>query len=386
MRIDQTTPAMQLPTIAAPSEQTLSKTDWKTHALVVLSYLLVGIGITLAFCAPYIAFTVQPMLAVASPVLPIALGVLGLQYSSEPVSPVKVAAPVKPSNVAVVPPIGIKREGNNCWVNASLQILFNVPVFKGLMENLNNPSDPVLSEIKTTFETYKQGGKVDSQRIRNLLPKLNPKIDPSSQFPEDPILFLEPFLQSTDYLPLKEYGHEIKRENGNVVSMMRHQNEKIHFDLSHHYNKKTTNLTESLNDYFNNIEKKGEKSESFSFFLKEIPEDFSITIQTRYKKIKRPDGTIQFVKKERVVQGAMEVSLPGFNTGKETSYFCDSFIVHSGRTDENGHYIAYLLKDGMWWEANDHIVKSIDQEEANRLIKTAYFRHYQKVPFTQMLT
>src|SRR6185312_4933592 len=100
---------------------------------------------------------------------------------------------------AVVPPMGIRREGNNCWVNASLQILFNVPVFKRLIENLNNPSDPVLIEIKAAFETYKQRGEVDSQRIRNLLPNLNRQIDPSSSAPDDPILFLNPLLKKLGY-------------------------------------------------------------------------------------------------------------------------------------------------------------------------------------------
>lgn len=381
MRIDQTTPARQLPQTAAPPEQNLSNTDWKTHTLVVLSYLLVGVGIALAFCAPYIAFTVQPMLAVASPVLPIALGVLGLQYSSDPVSAAKIAAPVKPSNTALVPPIGIDRERNNCWVNASLQLLFNVTGFRKLLENLDNPSDPLLSKLKSAFDIYKQGGKVISQEIRQLLPELNSEIDPSSQFPDDPILFLDPLLKKLSYPSLKEYGHSIVRKEGEVSSVARLSNndDQVYIDLGQNYKKDKNKMTEILNNHFdytvfNKTDDNKVISENLLFFLKEIPDDFSTVI---HSSVNEQSGE----KEDRVVEEALQVSITDKNR-----YFCDGFIIHSGSTPNNGHYIAYLNKDGNWWEANDSVIKLIDPETAERLIKTAYLRHYQKVPTTQALT
>ncbi len=389
MRIDQTTPARQLPITAAPPEQNLSKTDWKTHALVVLGYVLVAIGIALAFCAPYIAFTVQPMLAVASPVLPIALGVLGIQYASEPLSPVKVAAPVKPSNVVVVPPIGIANKSGNCWINSSLQLLFNVPAYRRVMENLLENTDPKLSIFRDAYKTHNEGGHVDSQKIREWLHKLNPRevsLNSSQQLCYE--ICLSAILLKVGYSLPKEIRHQITREGERANSVSVAPLPTSIFDISTDFidENANNNVTDALNHYFYKTEPSNIEDETGKVIRKRTlatiltldskPEDFSISVDFS-KTLKKKDV--------KELQGAMEVSLSR-QLGNDADYFCDGFIRHSGSGTGYGHYIAYFLKDGKWWEASDSDVGQMDLKEVNEQLAKASYIHYQKKPVTQALT
>lgn len=353
MRIDQTTPVRQLPTTAAPQEQSLSKTDWKTHALVILGYMLVGIGIALAFCAPYIAFTVQPMLAVTSPVLPIILGVLGIQYASEPLSPVKVAAPAKPRNAPVIPPIGIaNKDAGNGWINASLQILFNVPSYKRLMEDILEKNDPKLTPLCEAYKTYKDGGQVDSQKIREWLHSQKPNdilLDASQQCSyKDCLDFV---LLKAGYSLPKGTNHQIIWD-GNIGKSIRGASSTKRFlDLSSHFAGKNIDISKALFHCFYN---RVSDTEQIVFSMEKAPNDFGVNVS--------------LVKE---IQGAMETTLTTAQVGENAHYFCDGFI-----SQLNSRDVAYFYKGGKWWEVNDSSVKSINLKEANSMLAKASYIHY----------
>nr|NGX27351.1 hypothetical protein [Chlamydiota bacterium] len=126
-----------------------SETTWKTHALVVLSYFLIGIGIALACASVYLATVVHPMIAMATPIVPIVLGILlrpntssGLFFASK--APVYIKGQ----------PLGISnRDSSTCWLNAALQVLNHASSYKELMQ-----------------ETAKNSDTITQQSVKKLLP------------------------------------------------------------------------------------------------------------------------------------------------------------------------------------------------------------------------
>jgi uncharacterized UBP type Zn finger protein len=50
------------------------------------------------------------------------------------------------------------------------------------------------------------------------------------------------------------------------------------------------------------------------------------------------------------------VTMPETFTINERTYRLHSFIEHRGNTMHNGHYVAYVNKEGMWYEANDAMI------------------------------
>ena len=57
-------------------------------------------------------------------------------------------------------------------------------------------------------------------------------------------------------------------------------------------------------------------------------------------------------------------------------YRLTGMIRHTGDSIASGHYIAYLLIDGNWYEANDSVMKQVSWQTVRSL--QAYMMFYQR--------
>ncbi len=369
MELGPVTSATQVSAMAAPQGQELSSTDWKVYAKVVLSYMLIGIGLALACSSIYLAFAFNPMIAAASPITPIALGVL-LLNSTEPKMEVKAPELVKAQSLDDTPPIGIANpRGGNCWINASLQLFFNVPAFRKVMENLSKESE--LSELYSAFEIYTNGEKVDSQILREWLSKNDPSIDPSPSVHDDPFYFLLPVLKKSGYFVAKEIENSVLVNKAQKTNLST-SSACYYLNFAFPETEIVPTLSEGLDQHFYTSENlsSGELRKTIRD-LDRIPDDFCIAVHR---------GGDDQAKKKMEIKGAMEVSLNGDHIGKDTLYYPDGFICHEGDSVNYGHYVAYVYKAGSWWKMSDSSAQPISLDKATKMIEQAVMIHYQKVP------
>jgi ubiquitin C-terminal hydrolase len=369
-RIPSVTPLAQA---KAPQEAKLSKTDWKVHALVVLSYLLIGIGLLLAFSSFYLAFTVNPMIAAAAPSLPIALGALGLHYGSGQRADVKPQVPTRPASPVERPPIGIENpSGGNCWINASLQLLFNLPGYKRAMQKVLMSTDLELAPLRKAYLSYLKGEDVDSQEIRTWLHAQKSSIPIESSTQRSYEDCLETILYKIGYSLPKEIRHRVTWEGDIGKSDRRPSSPSCSIELSIHLTKTGYDVTKALDDYFYSEDRfeNGQVARDLLTFEK-APDSFGV---------KCCDSKDYFAKKStEQLKGAMETRLKSTQVGEDTHYFCDAFIVHDGTENDLGHFISYINKNGQWWEADDQkkpIVRQIDLAEVETKLANASFVHY----------
>jgi len=355
---------MEIQAVGAPAslmplapERSLSKTTLKTHALVVLSYLLIGIGIALACASVYMATMMSPMLAMATPVAPIALGIL--------LKPGETSGGIFSTSKAPVyikgQPLGFRNEdGSTCWLNSAMQVLFGSSSGKGLMGNLsitNFSLFPLRSAFRRNqAELLEEGGRpissVSSAKVREWLSGLLPSI-PKSNTQEDPMDFLNLVFSKTGYhLPLME---QPKGKNAkpctNTSTIM----------LFPEYGKKQPFST-LLNGFFDGEEKK---------WFTEAPKGFIVgayrTAPDEGQSVKGTDS-IAFPKN-------LELTKAQCREGSR-KYSPDAFILHLGAGTESGHYMAYIHRNGYWWKANDEKITQVTDGEAETRIQAASIVHY----------
>ncbi len=362
-------------------KEALSVTDLKTHAIAVLSYLLIGVGILIACSSPYIAFTIHPMVAMAAPVVPIALGVklkTMIQYPLE-------VHPIDIEGDPHVPKLrGIKNGGANCWMNSALQAVFNLPFFRNELERCSAYSWRV-GAVAQAFQQYqadqchdaKTVSEVDSQKVREWLSKglgknssgqdvLTTNI--SSQ--ECPMDFIHYFLRQVGHpLPLiKEY--QITKETGLDPVMTASKDTRIDlFDLSGFYFAETPPMLSAFNNYFHLEQKTLNGSRTISKRLQSPPEDFFVGLSL---------AGDDMIKRNKVIDVPMELSFTKKQFGDYASYKCDLFFIHKGDHTNYGHYEAAICLNGRWWLANDSSVTALSTKKAQEMVRTAPFVHYSK--------
>lgn len=371
------------------SKEKLSSTDLKTYSLVVLSYLLIGIGILIACSSPYIAFTIHPMVAMAAPVAPIATGVWVYTLTSN-------AQEVHSKEVSDshIPSLrGIVNRGQNCWLNAALQAVFNLPVFRKRLEKCSTYSSKV-GPLASAFQQYeadqcddrKKVSGVDSQKIRLWLSdalgkKKNSeehKISPDIWIPEDPLIFMKHFLLMLGHsLPVvKEV--QITKEYGKATVVSSSKDETIDcIDLSCYFFEGIIPVHQAFDKYFDattptHKDVDGKKirtgARTIKRSLESSPEDFFVQF----------NSTTEYgLKLRRELDVPLELNKKQFGEG--TTYRCDFFFIHEGSHSEEGHYKAAIFLNGHWWLANDSLVTALSSARASELLKTSPFVHYSKV-------
>ena len=67
----------------------------------------------------------------------------------------------------------------------------------------------------------------------------------------------------------------------------------------------------------------------------------------------------------------------GDGNGPQYSYRLTGMIVHKGRSIASGHYIAYVIIDGSWYEATDRTVTEVSWQTMRKL--QAYMLFYERL-------
>ena len=352
----------------------LSKIDWKVHSLVVLGYLLVGIGIALACASPFIAFVIHPMIGASAPVFFLAGGAAALQESKKKLSSNKLLPPIPPLR-------GLPNaKAGNCWLNSFTQLLLHVPAFRKKIEELLVESQSWKNKIHQTFnprgwlypfldfyKRYHKGESVDPQQLRDWLSQ-HIDVSPVESVQEEPLLFCDYFFkQARHHLPLEMQimTTNPKKEDSKISTT----SPSYYFSLGSLLDGENNSLPDAFKKYFHFFQKRGSEQDEIERFLKDPPEDFSVYLD---------QAALLGQKVVRKVQDAMEFSLQASQIGKKTKYRCDGFSRHIGSTAKAGHYIAYFYENGHWYEASDDVIKWINPQQAEQHLSTAWFIHYAK--------
>lgn len=367
------TPTSQVQPFQEPSKGGRSLTTWKTHALVVLSYLLIGIGIALACASIYMATVFHPMIAVITPLGPLGAGVFIGQKVNAPMA-------IATSAQALIPgqPPGIRNsdeKGNmvNCWLIAAFLGTIFTASLKEVMEKLIKDTkhlselppnelppyyDGILDLI-TAHKNYQMElqnptskiSKIDIQKIRTWLYR-NKKIALNSEHGE-PNIFLEAIYKRSDIsLPIVSTNNS--KEKAQLINLFQDPD-----------NLKT--FQELFNGFFNNLDTSGK---TYKCSFSHAPKGFFVDIVKGSENGK--------VKETLNIPSEIELTNEQCHAGHR-KYYCNFFIKHLGSIPEkNGHYISYVLRNGEWWKINDEYVQQISEDEADQERQSATLIHYQQ--------
>ena len=68
--------------------------------------------------------------------------------------------------------------------------------------------------------------------------------------------------------------------------------------------------------------------------------------------------------------------------GQQMSYRLTGMIRHTGSSIGSGHYIAYVLVDGRWYEANDELMTEVSWQTVRTLqVYMLFYERMQKYNF-----
>ena len=370
--------------------QKLSTTDWKTHCFVVLGYLLIGIGILLTFGSYYLSTMMHPMAAVILPVAPLTVGIYSVNKLLNKTSLSSSKTFMKNQ------PLPLKNGACNCFLNAAFQMICNSDAFAHIFKK---SSYVKLLPLIDTYWQYKKEqrentssdyvSKIDTQDLRLWLSKLRSEISPKITKQHDPMtLFEELYSIANTHLDLNQ---QITRKYANGANVPEKSTKcqfiNIDLDINPNQNERFSKLFHrffhtTFNDtvtttsgIFNadHIQKK--------WFTKP-PDDFLVVARRYTVDEQTRDKNGKFLEKDvrNLIDFPINLQLTKEQCpSKQENYFVDSFIVQRG-TLSSGHYIAYIFKNGQWFEANDARISLINEATAQEQLERAYIVHYQKKP------
>jgi len=372
----QPTSASQISTFEQPIRTGLSSTTWKVHARVVLSYALIGIGLALAVASIYMATVLPPMIAMATPVLPLALGIL-----VQPEGTLSLISSNKSQIYLKGQPLGLRNPNVNCWLNSAFQLINNTAYYKELIQEIDEEANSsTVSKLTSYFNLFSllahckkyqaelnrgSGQTVsseDTQELRKWLSNVKSEIEERGT-QEDPMaLFEELHSRSGKYLPLMQQKNKEKPLTQNRICV----------DLD--FNAEgATSFSKLFNAFFD------EQIQDSKIHLKkwftEAPKGFLLQV-TRYAW--KPDGTQEKITRDLDVPMSLTLTEEQCKSGNR-KYAPEAFIIQHGSSLAAGHYTAYIRRDGHWWHANDSHITQVSNSEAARAIKQAYLIHFGQV-------
>lgn len=435
----QSTSTFMLLPIVVQRHQELSSTDRKTYFLIIFCRFLIGAGIALALASFYLLHIVHPIIALSIPAIPIALGILGLQFFGRKASSSKIEE-TKTKNVSrktikkeelntpqsishpkltwipsifyslvslttsFIPsiifsstkknvenpqifPLGLDNKKANCWLNAVFQLIAN-SIYREDIDAIFKGSDQTL---KKTLLPLKEA--IDCYRLEAIGDRNFTKT-----------------ISSVDTQLLREWLFKLK-----VINSASFRDQEDPFDFLKFFLKTTNHnmpnvVEETTNMRMGKISSYSKPSYSYDFITPDIsPEKKNISLQKvldnffQFTNIVSPSITTKIMRsfttspkdllirlnrpiKDKAEEIDIKITIPLIfhakkeQFGKKASYELDAFIARLGKTVNSGHYITYIRKQGKWWELNDRKISIINENEVQNLAKNnAYIVHYTQV-------
>lgn len=372
------------PTLAVKRLTKLSPTDKKVRAFV--GQLIVGSSIVSSSVSILFAVIVSPTWVLV--IIPsIAFGALGVNLSS--------------SQKTKWIPLGIQKfEKNSCWINSAFQLFTNISAFQEIVEKhvKEKMMKPLYDYVKLYQDQQSKNAKEFALNLGPLWAWLYDKTkgkqtqlessDGSQQ--EDPAIFFRFILdECSKGLPLQRKitryrdGVCVDKEPSSATDISK---EELYISIEAQGH---STFHSALNAYFKNSfpesldnkeqTKTGVLIEEVKSFT-EAPEEFTLFLN-RTSALYRDNIKIAEGKITNPIDIPLQFSFTKEQCPNETAtYFLDGAIKHcDSESIDMGHYISYVLKNGVWYEMNDDKRAELTAAELKKAIrKEGVIFHFSK--------
>lgn len=296
-------------------------------------------------------------------------------------------------------PAGLPNSGNNCFANATLQLLLHDPEMRKAVEHA---PDSVKNVVSSYGSTSVQSGQlrallgeteVDGQQHdpAELLTKFFDSLEQPS-FTGPKTLFYREQKGKTEATKTRTISQEIKpilqvplSPNKPFLSLLEESLESTQVADGVELNETTrfieapSRLTVQLNRFtYDGTAKK---------ITTPVEGLFSFTLPSKYV----VENRAELPESEKPLRGNEAKAFADEHMSQNHAhrageqYELEFFISHLGNSVNSGHYISYARKKGQWFCMNDSSVTAISREEAEKAAKSAYIFRYAKTENDQPL-
>ena len=336
----------------------LSQLDQRIFSYVVLGRVLQAAGAALFIGSITVGFVATPIawLGVIPAVALIALGTCLLNQQEE--------SKVYP--YVLGQPVGLDNHGNDCWVNASVQLIKNVPALEARARGH-------LSRFAALSAKY-DGAQADKERVahsintkdlRKQLSLLTGGIISSGSSQEDAADLFGYILGAPNF-----FYTLAQQMNGRAAAPRQEAMLSLYVDRDREFN-----FIEAFRGFFNTVTEEGHAVRSY--FITS-PQDLVVQLK-RFYQFQKPSGESGRGKIQGNLLVPAKFTMPGevVLTGGLPEYECTGFIEHIG-VESGGHYVAYVKKGVQWWLCNDSYVAPVSDALACAAMQRAYIYHFRR--------
>ena len=265
-------------------------------------------------------------------------------------------------------PVGLINSGNNCWINASLQLLANVPGYQARLRQIpffaqffNNYADAERNQQKVA-------PNIDTHELRLFLNSETSGQINGDRLKEDAAQIFEYLFEGPNAL----YSFE-QQVCGKVSPSPREPMIKIQLGLQQN----RPNFQQLFYHYFDHQSEIGQR---IQLFFQQAPNDLLIQME-RFYQFRPPGGTFQQGKINDLIDIPERIDVPPqfIRTNESAQYTCDAFLIHRGQMSDGGHFFAYTKRNGIWWYCSDTYVYEVPEDQALNEMKSGYIFHFAKV-------
>jgi hypothetical protein len=297
-------------------------------------------------------------------------------------TPRETAQPIIPVDQPQVGPRGFVNTGTDCCLIAPMQLMLSTPYFRDILNKASsNPNQEF--DLSTLLNKL-----VDADTNRSSFSMLalrkairenkGIKTDPQKE-QEDPVEYIEWVLEKAKTQALETWvqrGQDPILVENNEGSILR---------LAMPNDCDKYNLTQLFDLFFKETHKE-DPTLSARKWLGCAPDNFLVQIQRFSLKQTSTGYTLQKITHPVEMDLSLEMSKDWIHgASAPVGYEVEGFICHIGNSINWGHYIAYVKREGKWWECNDDRISEVTEESAKEKIKDSYIVSYKRVDSSLLL-
>jgi len=335
-------------------------TDTKMYALLIVGRVLQAAAVA-SVAGVAVATMSMGLVALCGLGLTVALAVLGTLCvdKSQKMDPfIPMLRPFVPGQ-----PVGLRNSGNNCWLNAGLQVLAHVPAFQQRLRQ-----SPELAQFLDSYAAARAGCQrvspnIETHQIRQMLHRGLPQEISPGHVQQDGACTFEYLLSD----PRALYQLE-SLLNGAVSAPESRSMIQIGLDRGVPIPGFDTLLSSSF-------EETTDTGQRRQFFFPQAPSDLLLHFKRFYVQDSVSGKIVENIETPERFQFPSRF----VRSGENATYQCDAFVLHTGSDGEGGHYVAYIKVGSTWWCCDDTTVYEVAVGAAHAAMKQSYIMHYAKV-------